>query len=245
MRLLATMVVRNEAGRHLDAVLAWLVRHVTPHVAVYDDGSDDDTVAIARDYGCVVGVRPIEVPAFLENESAVREAGWRHMERTLAPQPGEWVLSIDADEFLVADSATVESDVLGDMIARADAEQADAVTTPRHEVFGFDTDGTPMVRVDGCWGDIVDHRLVRWIPGGAFRCQTLAGGSLPSYVQRSVFDRRAAIVHVGYATEQDRRDKHARYLGREGHGRDHIDSILAPPTLERWTGKRLIGGTTR
>lgn len=234
------MVVRDEAHRYLDSVLAWLVRNVTPYVAVYDDGSSDDTVAMARDYGCIVGVRT-GIPAFLEDESMVREAAWRHLETVLKPQPGEWVLAIDADEFLVADTGT-EADAILAVLARADSEQADAVMTPRHEVFGFDDEFTPMVRTDGWWASIVDHRLVRWTAGGSFNRQALAGGSLPNYVRRSVVDRRLAILHVGYARAADRRDRHARYLGRDGHGRDHIDSILTPPTLQRWAGRVPIVG---
>lgn len=243
MRLLATMVVRNEARRYLDSVLTWLVRNVTPYVAVFDDGSDDETVAIARDYGCIVGVRRTPTPVFLDDESMVREAAWRHLETVLNPQAGEWVLSIDADEFLVADTID-EADAILDVIGRANNEQADAIMTPRYEVFGFDVDGTPQVRTDGWWSQCIDHRLVRWMGGGSFTRQALAGGSLPSYVRSSVFDKRIGILHLGYATEEDRRAKHARYLGREGHGRDHIDSILTPPKLERWTGKLpILGGS--
>jgi len=244
VRLLATMPVRDEAARYLDPVLDWLVNNVTAHVAVYDDRSDDNTVAVARDHGCHVCIRPPDSTPFLEDESKFREEAWRWLEVSLDPQPGEWVLAIDADEFFIADDATVESDKLHDVIARADAEQADAVMFPRHEVFGFDIDGIPMIRTDGWWAHIVNQRLVRWMAGGSFNRQGLAGGSLPEYVRRSVFDRRTAILHFGYATTADRQAKHDRYIGREGHSRDHIDSILAPPKLERWTGKvPILGGS--
>lgn len=245
MRLLTSIVVRNEANRYLDPVLDWLVEHVTEHVAVYDDRSDDNSVKIASDYTKHVTVRPPATAAFLDDESVVREAAWRWLEVALEPETGDWVLALDADEFLLANLGVDESTAIKESISRADSEQADAVMVPRYEVFGFAADGTPMIRTDGWWGQIVNHRLVRWCGGGSFTRQTLAGGSLPGYVRRSVFDNRLSLLHLGYATAADRRTKHERYRGREGHNRAHIDSILTAATLERWQGKvPILGGAS-
>lgn len=237
MRVIACLVVRDEADRYLDLVLEWTKRHITAEIAVWDDGSTDGTVGVAQAHGATVGLRPPLWPSFADDESRAREQAWRFMEDSFAPEPGDWIFPVDADEFLVAEPGVDEQEILADLDCLHDR---DAVSLGRAEVFGFDVDGTPMIRLDGEWAVTSQVRLVRWQPGGMFHKKRLAGGSAPSYVDpaKSAPEPRLTILHYGYAHEGDRRIKHRRYMQHRGHSRHHIDSILNPrPRLRRWEGK--------
>jgi len=83
--LSAFLIVHNEA-RRLPACLASL-GGVADEIVVLDDGSTDDTVAIARAAGATVATRPFD--DFGHQKQAALEL-----------TSGAWVLSIDADEVL-------------------------------------------------------------------------------------------------------------------------------------------------
>jgi hypothetical protein len=86
MRLTASMIVRDEAR-----CLARCLRSITPlvdEIVVVDTGSVDDTVAIARSFGARVAHRPWD-----DDFAAARN-------RALDLATGDWVLYVDADEFL-------------------------------------------------------------------------------------------------------------------------------------------------
>ncbi|HVE77786.1 MAG TPA: glycosyltransferase family 2 protein [Gemmatimonadaceae bacterium] len=82
-RLSAFLIVHDEA-RHLPDCLASLAG-LADEVVVLDDGSTDDTVAIARAAGARVSHRPFD------------DFG-RQKQAALELTAGRWVLSIDADE---------------------------------------------------------------------------------------------------------------------------------------------------
>lgn len=245
-RLLAYMVTRNERDRYLDACLAWATQFLDA-IAVYDDRSDDETSDVAVKYGAHVQVRPDSVPSFLDHEGAFRQRAWRWFEEALEPEHGDWVLALDADEFLVADPdgvrATVE--LAG---ARADAAGSFAVMLPVPEVFDAehldDSDcyTKPRVRTDGFWGTIAGTRLFRYQAGGIFRNKAMGCGAEPTYVidsaPRAPRQPGLSLLHLGYMDWWDRAAKHKRYteLLDHGHSNSHVQSIVTVPTLEHWTG---------
>jgi Glycosyl transferase family 2 len=242
MRILGHMVTKNEMGRLLTCSLPWLCRLTDGHVAVYDDQSDDDTVTYARrELEVAVVRRPGGATPFSEDESAFRRDGWGFMERALQPEPGDWVLAVDADEFLVTtDPSHTESDVKSELESLVEAlemgEQA-GVTFRVPEVFARDASGWPQIRTDGYWGNILARRLVKWRPGGAFHPRREGGGSVPSNWPCGPTPARSlALLHFGYATPEDQSERHARYSRGIGHNPVHVDSIRRPPSLTRWTG---------
>lgn len=226
----AVLVTRNEADRYLDAVLSSLP---TPFIHVYDDQSKDKTAALARAHGAVVTVRPDWQPSFAEHEGGFRQAAWRAFEQALVPQPGDWVLALDADEFLVAEEDVAE--VVWAAMMAADAMWAGAVSLPIPEVFEVRSDG-PQVRTDGYWGSLSAPRLFRYREGGRFKNQPMGCGSTPTYVDLGVAidSGGLALAHYGYATAEDRRAKYDRYMAMANHGHNpaHIHSILSTPRVE-------------
>lgn len=232
------MVVRNEASRYLEVVLTALIPHVD-ELHVYDDLSSDDTVALALANGARVTRRPPLVPSMAMDEGGFRQGAWWAMEEEMRPHHGDWILAIDADEVLVA------SVPLAWPIDAAENSDACAVVLPIPEVFELvpaaDRPGyvQPMVRTDGFWKDLSAPRLVAYQEGGTFKRQKLACGSVPQYAAKGKQLTGAldiALLHLGYADADDRREKHRRYAGVPGHSSAHIDSILKTPWLAPWEG---------
>lgn len=229
MRLLASTVGRNEAGRWLGDMLMRCSGEFDGHF-FYDDRSDDNTLEIARGWSCTTVERDEDQPAFLEHEGMFRQAAWEAFERTMKPEPGDWILSIDCDELLV------RSQSIRAQCEAARGQSSLIVKIP--ECFGFDADGWPLVRTDGYWGTIAGTRLFSYRRGGRFADKAMASGSEPTYATGGHRRRLegAWLLHVGYAREEDRREKHARYSVLSGHADSHVESILQRPTLARWDG---------
>ncbi len=196
-------------------------------------------------------VRPDSCPSFLEREGQFRQRAWQWFEESVQPEPGDTVLALDADEFLVAGedqdvSARTVGWAIGQAIEAAAANGSMAVMVPVPEVFDATcpdflyTD--PMVRTDGFWGTIAGTRLFRYQRGGTFRNRAMGSGAEPTFVADSA--PRAprypglSLLHLGYMDAADRRAKHQRYteLVDHGHANSHIQSIIARPTLEPWKG---------
>jgi glycosyltransferase involved in cell wall biosynthesis len=86
----ACLVVRNEAGV-IERCLQSLASVVDEIVLVHDGDCDDDTLDIAQRYGCRIFVQPLVGHAEATTVFAFEQAR------------GEWILSLDADEFLSDD----------------------------------------------------------------------------------------------------------------------------------------------
>lgn len=239
MRIFASTVGRDEEHRWLRRMLASCAGAFDGHF-FYDDGSRDRTLEIASSAGCTTVSRPADVPSFLEHESQFRQNAWWAFEDALHPTEGDWILSIDCDEILVA--AGEPRDVLRKICGDAGAYTALLVTIP--EVFGFQTEAdgaeTPLVRTDGYWGTIRGTRLFRYQKGGTFSGKAMGSGSEPQYAARGPFQPAVGLwlMHLGYARREDQQAKHARYsaLMTHGHNDRHIQSIIEQPTLVPWEG---------
>lgn len=238
MRILGSMVARNEEHRYLDACLDWHLEFLDG-VHIFDDQSTDGTreMALTR-RNAWVDQRADTEASFMEHEGDFRQAAWEAFEMTMQPVPGDWVLSIDADEFFCspAEDERVALTVLA-MFARA--QDANAVNVRIDEIFGI-CDDIPMKRIDGFWGSIAAPRLFAYNAGGHFANRRMGCGSTPTYVRPvSAVTLMPSILHYGYAAEPDRHTKYARYTSvSSGHNSRHVESILRPPTLEALTGDR-------
>lgn len=235
--LYALTVGRNEQHRYLASMLAH-TRAIVDAYFFFDDGSDDRTALIASEFDCLVAQRHPSVPSFEENEGAFRGAAWKLMEKAFAPEEGDWVLVVDCDEFLVAQTgaepAIVRHQINAD-IGRAAGLGAIDLAIP--EVFGFAVDDVPLVRKDRLWGTIHAPRLCRFQKGGAYPMLGYGVPAVPSYVMTRPWANSTslALMHYGYARRSDQRSKYERYIGRTGHSNQHVESILSlDARVERW-----------
>lgn len=243
MRLLIHMPVKNEADRWLEACLQW-ASTFADELHVYDDRSDDDTASVASSYANVT-VRGPAGPSFLEHEGQFRENAWHAFEVMAHPEPGDWVLALDADEFLVGNPDVNLRELVLEHCGRADATGAGAILLPVPEMFGadFGPDGRVTKlhqRMDGLWRSIRGTRLFRYQEGGSFRNKPMGCGSEPTYVT----ERPAMAVddlwllHLGYVRDEDKTMKHERYssLLDHGHNNDHVQSIVRKRRERDWDG---------
>ena len=220
MKIFALTVGRNEEHRYLRPMIDNLYGVVDGHF-FFDDCSTDGTRDIAWGFGCVVQERSPFICSFAENEGIFRGAAWMAFEHYMHPQLGDWVLVIDCDEFLAAKKTIRLDSMIG-------ARQAVCLNIP--EVFGFDEDGTPLVRVDRLWGTIHAPLFFAYQPGGDYPQDHFGVPAVPTYVMGEGWDTTDdfALIHFGYANSADHQMKYDRYVGHAGHSNQHVESILAP-----------------
>jgi hypothetical protein len=231
-RILGSMVARNERDRYLVKVIEWHLEFLDG-IHLYDDQSDDGTGEMAARAGAVVDVRPDDERPFLEHEGDFRQAAWESFELDMQPLPGDWVLSIDADEFFCAPEGD-ERHALERLQAFARSQDANAARIRIDEIFDF-VDEVPQRRIDGYWSTIAAPRLFRYQAGGRFANRRMGCGSTPTFVNPVNADMLPySILHYGYAHSDDRLEKHRRYtsMRNNGHNSRHIDSIVKAATLE-------------
>ncbi len=230
MRLVASVIVRNERGRYLDPWVAHL-REFTDGIVLLDDASDDNTgdlfaLAHARP-GDIVGMSP--TPLFDVHEGQARQ---KLLDLTFEADPTH-ILAIDADEFIAdgpALRATLEAD-----------ERSDVWTLEMSEVWEIDMeDGCLCLREDGGWRTHPVPILYRAPPKpreGLWRIENraLACGRVPLAVSRSPYRTPAGtILHFGWANPHQRQARYDRYMSIDGgqfHNRAHLESIMQPPEL--------------
>ena len=223
MTLRVSMMVRNEAHRHLIQTLD-CITEMSAYGYVTDDASDDDSAEICLDYGLTV--RKNESPMFWEHEGKARQ---NHLEWVdTFCKDGDWILALDADE-TISDPCDLEN-----VIRSAEMMRSGAVGLRLYEFW------TPtQYRVDGYWFTGITPRLYKWQPGGRIADRHMGCGSEPTYVQNaSRFNQdRCRLLHWGYVREEDRIRKHAAYtarLGGHGHDTTHVDSIIKEPMLRTY-----------
>ncbi len=129
MRVSAIIITKNAADsiRRCLESLAWV-----DEIVVVDSGSTDDTVAMCRELGARVHVTS-DWPGYGPQKN-----------RALEDAAGEWVLSIDADEWITAESQAEIRAVV------AATDTCDAYALPRRSSFC----GRPM-KHSGWWPDYV------------------------------------------------------------------------------------------
>ena len=222
MKLVASLIVRNEVGRYLPLAVEHLLTYCD-EVRILDDGSDDGTYEYLGGLQDPVFVKHVVTPSFYVDESSARDA---LLKWTMVGEP-DYVLSIDADEF-VADPQRL-------LIAMADKYPVYALSMT--EVWRADEDGL-QVRVDGLWGprpspmlwkapDRLDERYGWHIPRRKLAC-----GREPVAVRRaSAKVTGIPVYHFGWARESEREQRYSRYVEHDGgrfHRNTHLQSIMWP-----------------
>ena len=222
--IVAHMVVGpGEADRYLDPVLA-RVSEVADviHVAL-------DPIATPYEKNVALiwadSVTHTEEPGFTDHEGKFRTRAWMDMEQTVGPEEGDTILLIDADEY----------------IHDADAARKAARDFPGHRI-GFKFHhmwNEYSYRVDGFWAPSIAYIMIPYQKGGRHADKKLASGREPMYAQNVPTHGIPAsdMLHYGYCSDADKTAKYVRYTTLDGgryHSLSHINSIIQPPSLERW-----------
>jgi glycosyltransferase involved in cell wall biosynthesis len=225
-KLIAQMVVRNEADRYLEEVLQHLST-LADEIVITDDASTDNSVEVCRKY--TENVYENDVSLFSTNESTLRTGAWANLCNHASE--GDVILCIDADEKL--------------FVTRHQLDELYGMK--KYDVFGitfYHMWNNTHFRVDKAWAPVVSSRMFRFYEGGQFRSSRLACGSEPTYVQRLIgegkFFMQSGLMmqHLGYVRDEDKQAKYDRYMSidkGEFHARKHLQSILdSSPTLVPW-----------
>jgi glycosyltransferase involved in cell wall biosynthesis len=165
----ASLIVKDEQDV-LEQCLGSLAG-LADEVVVYDTGSNDDTVAIARRMGAVV------VEGYWDDDFG------RARNASLAACTGQWVLVLDADEMVTGDREALRA-----RAAATDAEALNLQIDNLDDLGGvtFSHTGTRLFR----------RSRAQW--HGRLHEQVVSRSSQP--LVHEVF-QDASILHVGYTTE--------------------------------------------
>jgi len=222
MKLIASLIVGNEADRYLHDCLAHLTEFCDLIVAI-DDGSTDGTNQILHGHGAVV--RRNETSEFYTHEGLARQG---LLELTMAQHPTH-ILAIDADEF-ISDGHALRSILTAQ-------RAAGAVWSLSMEEVWRATPEQLQIRTDGNWGPWpvpcvytvptrINPRIWR------IRDDALACGRVPMQIQQLAGRARhsgVSILHFGWANEGDRYRRYHRYVVHDGgrfHQNSHLESIM-------------------
>lgn len=224
MMLTASMVVRNELNRYLPLAIEHLLGFCDG-VCVLDDGSDDGTYEWLLERKGVQIIRN-ETSTFYQHEGRTRQ---RLLDFTLEAG-SEYVLSIDADEFVGEP----------ELLLRRCRKGSQVFTLQMEEVWGVD-ERNLAIRYDGQWKPRPCPILWRtpqnmrnpfWhIPQVQLAC-----GREPLAVRRTRAEPSgASVFHFGWTNRLHREARFQRYAEHDGgrfHRDQHLQSIL-------WTDDRV------
>ena len=229
VKLVASLVVRNELDRYLPEALR-LLAGFCDRIVVLDDNSTDGTAEALRQLraeGLPLTVVSAFETTFYVHEGEIRQ---RAIDLALQEDPTH-VLVIDGDE-LVGNGAAVRH-----ALERSPAVPAFSLCM--EEVWKATLDGIE-VREDGGWRAhpvTVCYRVDAY-RGGKIRDQKLGGGRVPEQVgrERRALQTDGRILHMGWTRVAEREARHARYVQHDGgafHASQHLDSIMWPDSRVR------------
>ncbi|KIL40213.1 glycosyl transferase family 2 [Gordoniibacillus kamchatkensis] len=227
-RLTAMLQVRNEADKHLEAVLQDLTDFVD-EIVIVDDASTDGTVKLCRSFAKVSKLIELKQSSF-HREWELRLLLWNAACET---KPG-WLLSVDADEFY-------EDKAKAWMRTLIDQDEYDWVGFRFFDFWG----GTTHYREDRLWQIHRRHTrsLVRYIPGYYYFFPRMDHHvpRLPlTYAALPGFLSELRVKHYGWAVSQEELyRKYLRYMERDPNGEwgslEQYRSILDEnPNLVPW-----------
>jgi hypothetical protein len=219
MKLVASMIVRNEMKRYLRITIPALMEFCD-EVRVLDDRSTDGTLVYLQNFWPKVRVKEIEGPSCFEHEGQARQ---ELLEWAVDAEPTH-ILGIDADE-IVGD---------GQALRNLPRSRSGVWSLQMEEVWNASANAL-LIRSDGGWRP---HPIpILWAVSktmGRMDDKQLACGREPLGIRRlgrHAVPTRTSIFHFGWANEGERKKRHQRYVKADGgrfHASAHLDSIMWP-----------------
>lgn len=228
MRLVASLLIRNELNRYLVPCVEQLLK-ACDLVAVHDDASDDGGPEVLMGWEDGAGhldldrvrVQRSSESTFWKHEGYTRQIAldWA---LTLAPTH---ILSVDADE-LLTDPELLRSRM------RSLQHRGHRFSLVMREVWKVEPEGL-WTREDGGWKAHAINVMYR-VPRQPGRLKipdkALAGGRVPrEYAHGVGMKTGAELLHLGWANAGERKARHDRYVQHDAgafHASAHLDSIM-------------------
>lgn len=229
-KITAMMIVRNEANRYLQPCLKSLMDYVD-EIIILDDASTDTTPDICQSVP-IVKFYERQDALFLIDEAQLRQQLWFI---TVDNKP-EWILALDADEFL-------ETRAKHEIPYLLKQKYFQAISFRLFDFWGSEK----YYRIDGLWNPWLrgfSNYLIKYQPDLAstwpdlkFHC-----GRLPlAYRHLPNLESALRIKHMGWVNPTDIQNKYKRAIERDPTfkymSKEHYESILYPPEnviLEIW-----------
>jgi hypothetical protein len=227
MKMIASLVCRNELNRYLELCVSHLLEFVD-EIRIVDDGSTDGWEEALRGAWGKDGNRVLAKKrdrtlggAFVNHADARNEL----LQFTLEGWP-DWILDLDFDEF-VSDGAALRR--------RCEAPGATRLSLTMEEIWQAEPDCL-CVREDGGWRS--HEVMMLWKPDMARRGDLQifdkgpATGRTPEVVSRQLAERTGVqALHFGWTNVAERQERFERYQQADGgrfHSGAHLQSIMWP-----------------
>lgn len=228
LRLTLSLLVKNEAKRYLQAVLASVREYVTDAVII-DDGSHDESAEMCRSMLDGIPLRLIQNrESKFANEVILRKQQW---EETVKTNP-DWILTLDADEIFEGKFKEQVGALMENVVVDA------------YYFRLYDFWNETHYRSDKYWQAHTFYRpfMVRYRPEITYcwRETVQHCGRFPLNISKfpmACSDLR--LKHYGWSHAQDRIEKYNRYQQLDPNARygwkEQYESILDPaPHLLEW-----------
>jgi len=233
IKLLLSMVVKNEAGRFLELALESAKQYVD-FVLVIDDASTDKTVELCEK---ILADFPHQIirnkTSMFENETKLRSFLWQESLKLNA----EWIMILDADE--------VFEETIAHRIKELLSTDKDAIYFRLYDFWD-----KAKYRDDALWNAhhyyrpfIVRHKknLPYNFPDVAQHC-----GRFPIEVKHFEYElSEIRLKHLGWSRKEDRKHKFERYMrldpkGEFGDMRQYLSILDESPKLIPFDGSKKV-----
>ena len=231
-KLITQTIIKNEEKRFLSKWLDMLAT-IADVAVIYDDCSDDKTADIIDTF-----IKEKKLPwklvrgsesLFSTNESKLRRLLWDEV-RTVS-RHGDWVLTIDSDEFDTGDIKQYKQKLLNT------PESVLSISFKKIETW----DEENNYRIDGLWSNYFT-RMFRFIDVdfGYKDREGLHCPSIPVYAlsAKNSMCSDLSIFHRGYETKEMRQSKY-EFMKNNADPNDainynHVLSCIEPPELKKF-----------
>jgi glycosyltransferase involved in cell wall biosynthesis len=208
-KIIAGMLVRNEAGRWVRQVCA-ILQEISDYFIVLDDASTDNTAQICEEYANKV---KYSIESMWETNEVILRKQLFNLCMEQSKNENDWIMIIDADE-IICNHNELRHIMLNN------------VPTGRTDVFTFklyDMWSNTHYREDSFWNAHNNHWPM------AFRAmnkdkylwneQALHCGRFPKNIGTSAYISNFKIKHMGWSTPEDREKKYDRYIRLDPNGK--------------------------